>query len=131
MKPQINTNEHEIVHKELSYKIMNTIIQAHNTLGAGFLEKVYENAVVMKLKKNGLKAIQQAPIKVCFEGEIVGEYFADVLVEDKVILEIKCVEGITDVHRAQVINYLKATELRLEIIVNFSRPKLEYERIVL
>ena len=105
-------------------------MEVHNTLGAGFLERIYENAIMIKLKKHGLKAAQQEPIKVHFEGEIVGEYFADILVEDKVILEIKCIEKITDVHRAQVINYLKATGLRLGIIVNFSKPKLEYERIV-
>jgi len=109
---------------------MKALMEVHNTLGAGFLERIYENAIMIKLKKHRLKAAQQEPIKVHFEGEIVGEYFADILVEDKVILEIKCIEKITDVHRAQVINYLKATGLRLGIIVNFSKPKLEYERIV-
>ena len=144
------TNGHEkIVHKELSYKIIGIVMEVHNTLGAGFLEKVYENAVIIKLNKNGIKAVQQAPLKVHFEGEIVGEYFADILVkekmesridtneheeivyEDKIILEMKCVEKITDIHRAQVINYLKATGLKLGIIINFAKPKLEYERIVL
>ncbi|MCI2425483.1 GxxExxY protein [Candidatus Acetothermia bacterium] len=128
----MNTNEHEkILHKELSYKVIGAVMEVHNTLGAGFLEKVYENAVIIKLNKNGMKVVQQAPLKVHFEGEIVGEYFADILVEDEIILEMKCVEKITDIHRAQVINYLKATGLKLGIIINFARPKLEYERIVL
>ncbi len=132
MKPRMNTNEHEkILHKELSYKVIGAVMEVHNTLGAGFLEKVYENAVIIKLNKNGMKVVQQAPLKVHFEGEIVGEYFADILVEDEIILEMKCVEKITDIHRAQVINYLKATGLKLGIIINFARPKLEYERIVL
>jgi GxxExxY protein len=127
----MNTNEHEIIYKELSYKVINASMEVHNKLGAGFLEKLYENALTIKLNKNGLKAIQQAPMKVYFEGELVGEYFADILVENKVILETKCVEKIVDIHRAQVINYLKATGLKLGIIINFAKPKLEYERIVL
>ncbi len=130
MKTPIERNKPEIVYKELSFRIMKAVMEVHNTLGAGFLEKVYENAIMIKLKKYGLKAVQQQPIKVHFEGEVVGDYFADILVEDKVILEIKCIEKITDVQRAQVINYLKATDLKLGIIVNFSKPKLEYERIV-
>ena len=130
MKTPIDRNKHEIVYKELSYRIMKALMEVHNTLGAGFLEKVYENAIIVKLRKAGLKAIQQEPIKVHFEGEIVGDYFADILIEDKIILEIKCIEKITNVHRAQVINYLKATGLRLGIIVNFAKPKLEYQRIV-
>lgn len=127
----MNTNEHEIIYKELSYKIIDFILQVHNTLGCGFLEKVYENASVIKLNKNEIKAIQPAPIKVCFEGEVVGEYFADILVDGKIILELKCVDGISNIHRAQTINYLRATKLKLGIIINFAKPKLEYERIVL
>lgn len=126
----MNTNQHELIHKELSYKIMNSVMDVHNKLGAGFLEKVYENAIVVKLKKDGIKVTQQAPFKVHFEEEIIGEYYADILVEDKIILEVKCVDKIIDIHRAQVINYLKATGMKLGIIVNFAKPKLEYERIV-
>lgn len=106
------------------------MFEVHNTLGAGFLEKVYENAAVIKLRRDSLQTEQQYPIKVYFEGNIVGEYFADILVEHKIILELKCVEKITDVHRAQMINYLKATGLKLGIIINFAKPKLEYQRIV-
>jgi GxxExxY protein len=127
----MNTNKHELIHKELSYRIMKSAMGVHNILGAGFLEKVYENALAIKLKKDGLKVIQQAPFKVYFEGEVVGEYYADILVEGKVIIEAKCVDKIIDIHRAQVINYLKATKLNLAIIINFAKTKLEYERIVL
>ena len=130
MKTPIDRNKPEILYKELSYRIMKVVMEVHNTLGAGFLEKVYENAIMIKLRKHGLKAVRQQPIKVHFEGEIVGEYFADILIEDKVILEIKCIEKITNIQRAQVINYLKAINLKLGIIVNLSKPKLEYERIV-
>ena len=127
----MNTNQHELIHKELSFRIMKSVMDVHNNLGTGFLEKVYENAVVIKLKKDGLKVVQQAPFKIYFEGQLIGEYYADILVEDKIILEAKCVEQLTNIHRAQVLNYLKATELKLGIIVNFAKPKLEYERIVL
>lgn len=106
-------------------------MDVHNTMGCGFLEKVYENALFLKLRKSGLTVKQQFPIKVYFEGEKVGEYFADLFVEDKIIIELKCVDNISEIHKAQVLNYLKATGLRLGIIMNFSKPKLEYERIVL
>lgn len=127
----MNTNTHGVIYKELSYKIIQLMFEVHNALGAGFLEKVYENAAVIKLRKNELHAEQQYPIKVYFEGQVVGEYFADIIVEHKIILELKCVEKITDIHRAQMINYLKATGLKLGMIINFANPKLEYERIVL
>ena len=120
----------KIIHKELSYEIMGAAFEVHNTLGAGFLEKVYENALMIALRKRGIKCQQQAPIKVTYEGEVVGEYFADILVNDSVILELKTVEALTNVHRAQAINYLKATGFRLAILINFAKPKLEYERIV-
>ncbi|MCK4416600.1 MAG: GxxExxY protein [Candidatus Latescibacteria bacterium] len=123
----MNTN---IVYKKLAYEIMVAAFEVHNTLGAGFLEKVYENALMIALNKRGMKCQQQALIKVKYEGTVVGEYFADVLVNDSVVLELKTVETITDVHRAQAINYLKATGFRLAIIINFAKPKLEYKRIV-
>ena len=120
----------KIIHKELSYEIMGAAFEVHNALGAGFLEKVYENALMIALRKRGMKCQQQAPIQVTYEGEVVGEYFADILVNDSVILELKTVEALTNVHRAQAINYLKATGFRLAILINFAKPKLEYERIV-
>ena len=120
----------EIIHKELAYEIMGAAFDVHNTLGAGFLEKVYENALMIALRKRGLKCRQQAPIQVTYEGEVVGEYFADILVNDSVILELKAVESLTNIHRAQAINYLKATGYRLVILINFAKPKLDYERIV-
>lgn len=127
----MDANKHEVIHKELSYDIVGIAMDVHNALGCGFLEKVYENALFMKLKKSGYRVEQQAPIKVYFEKEVVGEYFADLLVEDKIILELKCAESIGDVHKAQILNYLKATGLRLGILLNFSKPKLEYVRVVI
>ena len=126
----MNTNEKEIVHKDLSYKIIGLAMEIHSKLSYGFLEKVYENALMLLLRRGGIEAKQQAPIKVYFEGEVVGEYFADILVEDKIILEIKVLDKITDVQRAQTLNYLKATRLELAIILNFGKRKLEYERLI-
>ena len=100
----MSTNEKEILYKELSYKIIGLAMEIHSKLGYGFLEKVYENALMLLFRREVIQAKQQAPIKVYFEGEIVGEYFADILVEDKIILELKVLEKITDVHIAQVLN---------------------------
>jgi len=91
---------------------------------------VNENALMVLFRKEGIEAKQQVPITVYFEEEVVGNYYADILVEDKVILEIKSVENIIDAHMAQTLNYLNATGLRLAIILNFSKEKLEYKRIV-
>ena len=121
----------KIVHKDLSYQIINAAFGVHNTLGCGFLEKVYENALVINLRKKRINCKQQEAIKVIYENEVVGDYIADILVEDKIILEIKAVDQISDVHRAQVMNYLKATKIKLGIIINFAEPKLIYKRIVL
>ena len=127
---QMDTNENEILYKDLSYKIVGLAMRVHRKLGYGFLEKVYENALMVLFRREGIEAKQQAPITVYFEEEIVGNYYADILVEDKVILEIKSVEKIIDAHIAQTLNYLKATGLRLAIILNFSKEKLEYKRII-
>jgi len=120
----------EILYKDLSYKIVGIAMRVHSKLGYGFLEKVYENALMVLFRREGIEAKQQAPITVYFEEEVVGNYYADILVEDKVILEIKSVENIIDAHIAQSLNYLKATGLRLAIILNFSKEKLEYKRII-
>ncbi len=122
--------EDKILFKDLSYKIVGLAIQVYKELGYGFLEKVYENALMILLRREGIRAIQQAPIAVKFLGELAGEYFADILVEDKIILEIKTAEKIIDAHRAQALHYLKATGMQLAIILNFGKKKLEYERLV-
>lgn len=126
----MDTNKNKIIYKDLSYKIIGLAMEVYNKLGYGFLEKVYENALMVLFKREGIKVKQQTPITVYFEGEIVGEYYADILVEDKIILELKAVEKILDVHKSQTLNYLKATGLQLAIILNFSKEKLEYERLV-
>jgi len=121
----------KILYKELSYKIVGLAMEVHNELGHGFLEKVYENSLMVLMKREGINAIQQSPVKVRFKGEIVGDYFADIIVEEKIILELKAAEKIVKNHIAQTLNYLKATGFELAIILNFGKERLEYERVVL
>ncbi|MBL7164685.1 MAG: GxxExxY protein [Anaerolineales bacterium] len=121
--------ENFILHQELTSTIINAFYKVYNQLGYGFLEKVYENALVFELKKRGLRVQQQVPIKVRYEGNIVGEYFADILVEGKVIIELKAAENISEGHKAQLINYLKATEIEVGLILNFG-PKPTFKRKV-
>jgi len=121
----------EIIFKELSYEIINSALEVYKKLGYGFLEKVYENSLLIVLKKKGIKAEKQVPIKVYFDGEVVGDYFTDILVDDKIILELKTAPKIIDAHRFQTLNYLKATGIRLGIVINFGEDKLEYKRVVL
>ena len=97
-------------------------------MGAGFLEKVYENALAIELRKNGLEVKQQAPIKVVYEETVVGEYFADLLVSDLVIVELKAVKEISDAFAAQCLNYLKATGLPICLLMNFGKPRVEVKR---
>ena len=113
-----------------SEKIIGCAFRVHNGLGCGFLEKVYENALVHELKKNGLSVEQQKSIRVIYDGMTVGEYFADILVESAVIIELKATKVIDEIHMAQTLNYLKATGLHLGLILNFGKPKLQIKRLV-
>ncbi len=122
--------EDKLLYKELSYKIVGLAMNVHSGLGGGFLERVYENALAVLMRRQMLNFQQQYPLKVYFEGEVIGEYFADIIVEKKIILELKVAEAITPVHKAQAINYLKATKLQLAIILNFGKQSLQYERVV-
>ncbi len=121
----------KILYKDLSYKIVGLAMQVHTELGYGFLEKVYENALMVLFQENGIVAQQQFPVKVQFHGRIVGDYIADILVENSFILELKAAERIVDIHKAQTLNYLKATNFKLALLINFGKHKLEYERLVL
>jgi GxxExxY protein len=123
--------EEKIIYRELSYKIVGLAIQVRKELGFGFLEKVYENALMILLEENGIEAKQQFPIKVTFHRRIVGDYIADILVENQIILELKAQDKIADIHKAQALNYLRATNLRLAILLNFGKDRLEHERLIL
>jgi GxxExxY protein len=117
-------------HRELTSQILKAFYHVYNALGYGFLEKVYENALIISLRKLGLRVEQQVPIKVYFEGEPVGEYYADILVEGTVILEIKAASALCEAHEAQLLNYLRATRIPVGLLLNFG-PKPEFARKVL
>ena len=116
---------------EITYQIRGSIFEVNRVLGHGFLEKVYENALMIELFKRGLNADCQVPIKVEYKREIIGEYFADIVVDNQVILELKSIESLQKVHEAQLLNYLKATGYRIGLLVNFTYPKAEIKRFVL
>ena len=121
----------KIIYRDPSYKVVGLAMEVHRKLGAGFLEKVYENSLMVLLRREAIAARQQFPVRVHFEGEDVGFYKADIVVDGKIVLEVKTVEGLIDEHRAQALNYLRATDLRLAILLNFGKEKLRYERLVL
>jgi len=111
--------------------IIGCAMKVSNTLGVGFLEKVYENELAVELRKTALVAEQQKQILVKYDGVIVGDYCADILVNGRVILELKAAKLIDEIHKAQLLNYLKATGLRVGLILNFGTPKLGIKRMVL
>jgi len=115
---------------KLTEKIIGCAFKVHNTLGCGFLEKVYENALTHELRKNALYIEQQKLIQVIYDEIVVGDYIADILVESAVILELKATKVIDKIHEAQLLNYLKATGLNLGLILNFGQPKLQIRRFV-
>ena len=117
-----------MLHAELTNKIISSFFKVYNTLGYGFLEKVYENALVVELKRAGLNVLQQQNIKVYYENQVVGNYFADIIA-DQVILEIKSAEGLREENKAQLINYLKATDKEVGLLLNFVRTP-EFKRVI-
>ena len=116
---------------DLTYKINGAIFEVNKILGSGFLEKVYEKALILELKERGLRVQNQVPINVIYKEKPVGEYFADIVVEDTVIIELKAVESLQKIHEAQLLNYLKATKYQIGLLVNFTHPKAEIKRFVL
>ena len=115
-------------HEEITKAVIGCAFEVINELGAGFLESVYEHALIIALEQKGLSAQAQHPIKVMFRGKCVGDFLADFLVEEKVIVELKAVKAIAPEHQAQVIHYLNATGIEVGLLINFGNPKLEYKR---
>ena len=116
---------------DITYAINGAVFEVNKVLGAGFLEKVYERALLMELHERGLTAESQVPIKVAYKEKIVGEYIADIVVGGKVIVEVKAGENFERVHEAQLLNYLKATGVKVGLLVNFLHPKADIKRMVL
>lgn len=117
--------------EQLTYQINGAVFEVNQVLGAGYLEKVYENVLVHEMISRGLSVERQVPIKVAYKGTNVGDYLADIVVEKKVILELKAVDSILKVHEAQLLNYLKATGYRIGLLINFTYPKAEIKRFIL
>jgi GxxExxY protein len=114
----------------LTEQVIGCAYAVGNTLGCGFLEKVYENAMAHELVKGGLEVSRQQPIKVYYDGVNVGDYFADLVIEDEIIIELKVAKNIDGFHLAQCLNYLKATGKRLGLLINFGQKRVEVKRVV-
>jgi GxxExxY protein len=114
----------------LTERILGAVFEVSNTLGAGFLEKVYERALLFELTLRGIGAVAQASCPVIYKGRCVGEYCADILVENAVVLELKCVERLAGEHMVQCLNYLRASGMEVCLLINFQRPTVEWKRIV-
>ena len=119
----------ELKHKELTSEIIACFYNVYNQLGYGFLEKVYENALMLELEENGFSVEKQSQIKVYYNEKEVGVYYADIIVEDLVILELKAAESIREEHECQLINYLKATDIEVGLLLNFGK-KPQFKRKV-
>ncbi len=115
---------------EITREVIGCAYKVSNTLGIGFIEKVYENALVYLIRKSGCKVAQQFPIKVHFDGIVVGEFFADLLVAERVLVELKAVSTLLDEHTAQALNYLRATGLEVCLLINFGKSKVEIKRLL-
>ena len=120
-----------VVYKDLSYSIMAAVYEVHNTLGFGFLEKIYERALYKELCGRKIPVETQKEIKVYYKGDEVGTYFADLVVNDEILLELKVVESLNNFHKAQMLHYLKATGFKLGLLINFGKERVEYKRLVL
>ena len=114
----------------LTERVVGAVFEVSNTLGAGFLEKVYQRALLAELRLRGMRAAGEVSYGVNYKGQVVGEYFADIVVEDVLVLELKCVERLGSEQMAQCLNYLRVSGLKLCLLVNFQRPKVELRRVV-
>ena len=118
-----------MLHSEITEKIIKAFFKVYNTLGYGFLEKVYENALVIELQKMGFNISQQHNIKVYYDMKMVGDYYADIIVDDNIIIELKAAESLKKEHKAQLINYLKATNKEVGLLLNFGKTP-EFKRAI-
>jgi GxxExxY protein len=127
----MTTNETNIVYPDLSYEIMGAIFEVHKKLGPGFLESIYEKALIQELSNRGMKVETQKIIDLTYKNKKIGIHRLDLVVEDKVVVELKTVERFSVHHKAQLTSYLKASGYKLGILVNFSKSKVEYNRVLI
>ncbi len=122
----MNADYQDFKYKELTENIIKIFYRVYNKLGYGFLEKIYENAMMIEFRREGIPAVPQSPIKVFYEGEIIGEYYADILADNKVIVEIKAAKCLVEENEAQLLNYLKATDIEVGLLLNFgNKPEVK------
>jgi len=120
----------DIIYEELSFQVMSSVFEVHNVLGPGFLERVYENALVKEFALRGIPVETQKEIKVSYKGDSIGCYYTDILVDGKIIIELKAVDKLSSLHKAQLLNYLKATGIKLGYLINMGSKSVEYKRLV-
>ena len=130
MEPQINTDERGSDLNQLTRRIIACVYRVSNRLGCGFLEKIYENALAMEMRRAGLSFRQQHSINVFYYGAVIGQCLIDILVDDRVVVELKSARGLDEVHVAQCLNYLKASGLGICLLVNFGTPRVKIRRII-
>lgn len=126
----MDTDEHRSSCNMITQKIIGCAYRVSNTLGCGFLEKVYENALAHDLRKSGCDVCQQHPLTVRYDGVIVGEYVADLVVSGRILIELKAVKALDTIHTAQCLNYLKASGMPVCLLINFATPKIQIKRLV-
>jgi len=125
----MNAHEREYLNQVFK-ETVGAAYEVSNVLGCGFLEKVYERALLAELRYRGLPACGQVPMQISYKGESMGDYFADIVIEDQLIVELKCVDSFANEHIAQCINYLRASGLKLALLISFQKPRVEWKRIV-
>lgn len=123
--------EGKILEADLTYQIRSCAFTVSNELGPGFLERVYENALAIELQDAGLAVRTQCPIAVRYKGRVVGDFVADLLVEERVLIELKAVKALLPEHDAQLLNYLRATQIKVGLLINFGQPRVQIKRFIL
>jgi GxxExxY protein len=139
-QPRMNTDEHGffinttsimLVHEDITQQILGVCFEVSNELGSGFLENVYKRSLLIALNQRGLKAQSEVSAKVWFRGSIVGLFYVDIIVEELIVVEVKAVKALLQEHEAQLLNYLRATNFKVGLIVNFGKSKIEWKRMIL
>lgn len=120
----------ELLYKELSFAIIGAAMEVHKILGPGFLEAVYQKALAHELKLRGIIFYEQVRLPVIYKGELIGDYIPDFIVDNKIIVEVKCVSKLNSNHQAQAMHYLAATGMRLALVLNFGEGSLNYRRVI-
>ena len=134
LRPPMNADERRSVENavldDLTEQVLGAVLEVSNVLGAGFLEKVCQRALLRELGLRGLRAKAEVAYPVCYKGHCIGEYLADIVVEDQVVVELKCADSLAKEHVAQCINYLRASGRKVALLVNYQKPKVEWKRVV-